>query len=72
MIFPRKDVLHISVLHSGFGLCPILDLDDSAARKMPGVHEVLSYKNVNRNIVYNRRTRYPEPSPYDSFYLMML
>ncbi len=64
--FNAKDVLHISVLHSGFAYAKILDLDDSAARKMPGVHEVLSYKNVNRILYTTAGQGYPEPSPYDS------
>ena len=64
--FSAKDVLHISVLHSGFAYAQILDLDDSAARKMPGVHEVLSYKNVNRILYTTAGQGYPEPSPYDS------
>lgn len=64
--FNAKDVLHISVLHSGFAYAKILDIDDSAARKMPGVHEVLSYKNVNRILYTTAGQGYPEPSPYDS------
>ena len=64
--FNAKDVLHVSVLHSGFAYAKILDIDDSAARKMPGVHEVLSYKNVNRILYTTAGQGYPEPSPYDS------
>jgi CO/xanthine dehydrogenase Mo-binding subunit len=64
--FTAKDVLHISVLHSGFAYAEILDIDDSAARKMHGVHEVLSYKNVNRILYTTAGQGYPEPSPYDS------
>lgn len=64
--FNAKDTLHISILHSGYAHAEILDLDDSAARKMPGVIEVLSYKNVERILYTTAGQGYPEPSPYDT------
>ena len=64
--FTAEGVLHISVMHSGFAYAEILDIDDSAALKMPGVHEVLSFKNVNRILYTTAGQGYPEPSPYDS------
>jgi len=64
--FDAKDVLHISVLHSGYAHAVIEDIDDSAARKMRGVVEVLSCKNVKRILYTTAGQGYPEPSPYDS------
>ena len=64
--FDAKDVLHISVLHSGYAHAIIEDIDDSTARKMRGVVEVLSCKNVKRILYTTAGQGYPEPSPYDS------
>lgn len=64
--FTAKDTLHVSVLHSGYAHAIIEDIDDSAARKMRGVVEVLSWKNVKRILYTTAGQGYPEPSPYDS------
>jgi putative selenate reductase molybdopterin-binding subunit len=65
--FNFKGMLHVSILHSGFAHAIIEDLDDSAARKIPGVIEVLYYKNVNQILYTTAGQGYPEPSPYDTF-----
>ena len=65
--FNFNGMLHVSILHSGYAHALIEELDDSAARNMTGVVEILSYKNVN-NILYTTAGQgYPEPSPYDTF-----
>ncbi len=65
--FNFKDMLHVSVLHSGYAHAIIEDIDDSAALKMPGVVDVLSYKNVKQILYTTAGQGYPEPSPYDTF-----
>lgn len=65
--FNFNGMLHVSIMHSGYAHALIEELDDSAARNMTGVVEILSYKNVN-NILYTTAGQgYPEPSPYDTF-----
>ncbi len=60
------DMLYISVLHSGYAHAKILDIDDWQARKMSGVVEILSYKNVKPVLYTTAGQGYPEPSPYDT------
>lgn len=64
--FSFDNMLHVSVLHSGFAHAKIEDIDESAALKMPGVAEVLSYKNVKQILYTTAGQGYPEPSPYDT------
>ena len=45
----------------------IVDIDTSDAEKIPGVIDILSYKNVPRIIHTTAGQGYPEPSPYDAF-----
>lgn len=64
--FSFKDMLYVSVMHSGYAHAVIEELDDSSARKMDGVVEVLSYKNVEQILYTTAGQGYPEPSPYDT------
>lgn len=64
--FSFNNMLYVSVLHSGYAYAEIEELDDSAARKMDGVAEVLSYKNVDQILYTTAGQGYPEPSPYDT------
>ncbi len=45
----------------------IIDIDTSVAEKIPGVIDILSYKNVPRIPHTTAGQGYPEPSPYDAF-----
>ena len=45
----------------------IVDIDTSYAEKIPGVIDILSYKNVPRIPHTTAGQGYPEPSPYDAF-----
>ncbi|HTX17108.1 MAG TPA: molybdopterin cofactor-binding domain-containing protein [Bacteroidota bacterium] len=64
--FTFDGMLHISVLHSPYPYAVIEEIDDSGAKAMEGVVEVLSFKNV-REILYTTAGQgYPEPSPYDT------
>src|ERR1039458_5187687 len=62
--FSFKNMLHVSVLHSPFPHASIDNIDDSDARAMKGVVEVLSYKNVDRILYTTAGQGFPEPSPY--------
>ena len=64
--FSFTNMLHVAVLHSPFPHASIEDFDDSDARAMKGVVEVLSYKNVNRILYTTAGQGFPEPSPYDN------
>lgn len=64
--FNFKDMLYVSILHSGFAYAVIENIDDSAARNIPGVAEILSYKNVKQILYTTAGQGYPEPSPYDT------
>jgi probable selenate reductase molybdenum-binding subunit len=62
-----KNMLHAKILGSPHAHARILDIDTSAAEKLPGVVIVLTYKNVPRVPHTTAGQGYPEPSPYDSF-----
>lgn len=64
--FKYKDMLYVAILHSGYAHAKIEDIDDSEARKMDGVVEVLSYKNIKKILYTTAGQGYPEPSPYDT------
>ncbi len=64
--FSFDNMLCVSVLHSGYAYAKIVEIDDSEARKMHGVVEILSYKNVNQILYTTAGQGYPEPSPYDT------
>ncbi len=64
--FSFDNMLHVSILHSGYAHAKIENIDDSAAMKMEGVVEVLSYKNVKRILYTTAGQGFPEPSPYDT------
>jgi putative selenate reductase molybdopterin-binding subunit len=60
-----RGMLHGALLTSPHAHARILDIDDSAARAMPGVHAVLHYKNVPRVRYASGGQSYPNPKPYD-------
>lgn len=64
--FKCKDTLHVAILHSGFAHAKIEEIDDSPARRMEGVVDVLSCKNINKVLYTTAGQGYPEPSPYDT------
>ncbi len=64
--FSFPNMLYVSILHSTFPHAKIEEIDDSAARAMEGVVEVLSFKNVKQILYTTAGQGYPEPSPYDS------
>jgi putative selenate reductase molybdopterin-binding subunit len=62
-----RGMLSAKVLRSPHAHARILDIDDSAARSLPGVHEVLHYKNTPRVAYASGGQSYPNPYPWDQF-----
>ncbi|MFC1853596.1 xanthine dehydrogenase family protein molybdopterin-binding subunit [candidate division CSSED10-310 bacterium] len=57
------------VLRSPHAHARLKEINTARARAMPGVHAVLTYKDVPRIAFTTAGQGYPEPSPYDSFIL---
>lgn len=64
--YPIQDPLHLAILYSPYAHAEIVDIDAREAEAMPGVVDVLSYKNVPRVWYSTAGQGYPEPSPYDT------
>ncbi|MCK4526925.1 molybdopterin-dependent oxidoreductase [candidate division WOR-3 bacterium] len=64
--FRLENQLHLAILYSPHPHAEILDIDDSEARKMNGVVDILHYKNVEGVLHTTAGQGYPEPSPYDT------
>jgi len=60
-----KGLLHADLLVSPHAHARILDIDDSAARALPGVKAVIHYKNIERVKYASGGQSYPNPPPYD-------
>jgi putative selenate reductase molybdopterin-binding subunit len=63
--FARPDMLYAKILHSPYAHARIKDIDTSKAEALPGVHAVLTYKNVPRVIYSTAGQSYPIPGPLD-------
>jgi putative selenate reductase molybdopterin-binding subunit len=63
--FEMRGMLYAKLLTSPHAHARILDIDDSDARTLPGVHAVLHYKNVPRVRYASGGQSYPNPKPYD-------
>ncbi len=60
-----RGMLYAKVLHSPHAHARIIDIDDAAARAVPGVHEVLHYQNTPRVKYASGGQSWPNPHPYD-------
>jgi putative selenate reductase molybdopterin-binding subunit len=60
-----RNMLHARLLTSPHAHAQILDIDDSEARLLPGVHAVIHYKNIPRLRYASGGQSYPNPEPYD-------
>ncbi len=60
-----RGLLHARLLTSPHAHARILDIDDSEARALPGVHAVIHYKNVPRVRYASGGQSYPNPKPWD-------
>lgn len=63
--FEMRGMLHAKLLTSPHAHARILDIDDSAARALPGVHAVIHYKNIERVRYASGGQSYPNPKPWD-------
>ncbi|MFQ5613994.1 MAG: molybdopterin-dependent oxidoreductase, partial [Anaerolineae bacterium] len=63
--FELRGMLHAKLLASPHAHARILNIDDSQARALPGVHAVLHYQNVPRVRYASGGQSYPNPKPYD-------
>jgi len=62
-------MLHAKILHSPHAHARLRDIDAAAARRLPGVHAVLTYRDVARVPYTTAGQGWPEPSPYDTVML---
>jgi putative selenate reductase molybdopterin-binding subunit len=62
-----RGMLCAKVLRSPHAHARILDIDDSEARALPGVHEILHYKNTPRIAYASGGQSWPNPYPWDQF-----
>ncbi len=63
--FEIRGMLHAKLLTSPHAHARILDIDDSEARALPGVHAVIHYKNIPRVRYASGGQSYPNPKPWD-------
>jgi putative selenate reductase molybdopterin-binding subunit len=67
--FTLPGMLYGALLTSPHAHARIRHIDVSAARKLPGVHAVLTHKDVPRVPYASGGQSYPNPPPYDQFSL---
>ncbi len=60
-----RGMLYAKLLTSPHAHARILDIDDSEALALPGVHAVIHYKNIARILYASGGQSYPNPPPYD-------
>ncbi|MGC9520934.1 MAG: molybdopterin-dependent oxidoreductase [Anaerolineae bacterium] len=63
--FERPGMLYAKILHSPHAHARIKDIDTQEAEALPGVHAVLTYKNVPRVVYSTAGQSYPIPGPLD-------
>ncbi|MFL5624218.1 MAG: molybdopterin-dependent oxidoreductase [Ktedonobacteraceae bacterium] len=64
-----RDLLYGRLLTSPYAHAVIRDIDASKARALPGVHAVLTYKDVPRVPYTTAGQSWPEPGPHDQYCL---
>ncbi len=64
-----RDMLHARLLTSPHAHAVIRDIDVSEARALPGVHAVLTYKDIPRIPYTTAGQSWPEPGPHDQYSL---
>jgi putative selenate reductase molybdopterin-binding subunit len=67
--FEMPDMLYGRILHSPHAHANILNIDASRALALPGVHAVLTWRDVPRVRHTTAGQPYPELSPYDMYLL---
>ncbi len=66
---PADDALILKILPSPHAHARIRDIDTSAALALPGVVEVLTWRDLPRRAYTSAGQGFPEPSPYDCYML---
>ena len=61
----NQDYLIIKLLRSPHAYAKIKNIDTTIAKKVPGVEEIYTYKDVPQTMFTLAGQSYPEPSPYD-------
>ena len=61
----KRGMLYAKLLTSPHAHARILDIDDSQALALPGVHAVIHYQNVRRVKYASGGQSYPNPPPHD-------
>jgi putative selenate reductase molybdopterin-binding subunit len=64
--FETPNVLYLELVYSPYAHAEIDEIDTADAERIPGVVDVLCYKNVPRIWHTTAGQGYPEPSPYDN------
>ena len=64
-----RGLLHAKLLTSPHAHAVIRDIDASEARALPGVHAVLTYKDIPRIPYTTAGQSWPEPGPHDQYSL---
>lgn len=67
--FVPSNALVIKVLRSPHAFAKIIDINTTAALKVPGVEAIFTYKDVPKNRFTLAGQSYPEPSAYDMLIL---
>ncbi len=67
--FELPGMLYAKILRSPFAHARIKAIDTARAKALPGVVEVLTWKDVPRVPITTAGQGYPEPSPYDDYIL---
>ena len=63
--YPHSGMLYAALLTSPHAHARIRDIRTEKARALPGVHAVLTYKDIKRVIYASGGQSYPNPLPYD-------
>ncbi|MCP4168482.1 MAG: molybdopterin-dependent oxidoreductase [Chloroflexi bacterium] len=63
--FEMRGMLHGKLLTSPHAHAHIVDIDDSEALALPGVHAAIHYKNIQRIRYGSGGQSYPNPKPWD-------
>lgn len=64
-----RDMLYARILTSPHAHAVIREIDATEARALPGVHAVLTYKDVPRVAYTSAGQAWPEPGPHDQYAL---
>jgi putative selenate reductase molybdopterin-binding subunit len=64
-----RGLLHVKLVQSPHAHARVVSIDTSRAEALPGVHAVITHRDVPRIPYTSAGQSWPEPSPYDMFVL---